>query len=37
MRVIYYEALGDMSVLEEELIKIGSYFINIITSLVKLG
>ncbi len=28
MRVIYYEALGDMSVLEEELIKIGSYFIN---------
>ena len=28
MRVIYYEALSDMSALEEELIKIGSYFIN---------
>lgn len=28
MRVVYYEALNDMTELEEELTKIGSYFIN---------
>ena len=28
MRIIYYESLNDLAELEEELIKIGSYFIN---------
>jgi hypothetical protein len=28
MRIVYYEALNDMSELEEELTKIGSYYIN---------
>ena len=28
MRIVYYEALNDMTELEEELTKIGSYYIN---------
>lgn len=28
MRIVYYEALNDLSELEEELTKIGSYYIN---------
>ena len=28
MRIVYYEALNDLTELEEELTKIGSYFIN---------
>jgi hypothetical protein len=28
MRIIYYESLSDLSELEEELIKIGSFYIN---------
>jgi len=28
MRIVYYEALNDLAEIEEELIKIGSFYIN---------